>query len=544
MSLPRMDAAARPLRMLFEGGTITGYSDAKLLERFAGRRDEASELAFALLMERHGPMVLRVCRRVLGDHHDALDAFQATFLVLVRRSRSVRKADSIASWLHGVAYRVASSARLAAIRRRKHEHGAAEASRRTVRVEEMDDLGPLLDRAIDGLPERYRAPLVLCHLEGLTHEQAAEQLGWPVGTIKSRMARGRDRLRERLHRQGFDPTAIPIIAAPPPQVVNATARAAIKMIAGQPIGGEIPASAVTLLKGVVRSMKLKKLQLMAAAVCAAGIVGTTAGVLAQQQQFIPPPVPAQAGPITPAVPTPKEPVVTYDVRFVELTGLAWRSELHDRLKAIGRQGPYTVWAVDEETFREITRRGKVVQAPRVTAFSDAKATISSGFKRTIVTGFREATPDDESKSPEGSPKQPVADTETIPDHLEVSFTGHQVAGGVLVRAKIEGSRIVSIADNPVPTRVASGRQGVGRDLVVQIPEIIQSHFEGEWLAPVDSVLIVGLGVHRLPIVGVQRLLKGSESMDFREQLVAFQAMDATLEIRPQANLVPQPGGNR
>ncbi len=534
MSLPRMDAAARPLRMLFEGGTITGYSDAELLERFAGRRDEASELAFALLMERHGPMVLRVCRRVLGDHHDALDAFQATFLVLVRRSRSVRKADSIASWLHGVAYRVASSARLAAIRRRKHEHGAAEAARRTVRVEEMDDLGPLLHSAIDRLPERYRAPLVLCHLEGLTHEQAAEQLGWPVGTIKSRMARGRDRLRERLHRQGFDPTAIPIIAALPPRVVNATARAAIKMIAGQPIGGEIPASAVTLMKGVVRSMKFKKLQLMAAAVCAAGIVGTTAGVLAQPQDPAQLPAPAGARPILPPVPATIEPAVLFDVRFVEMTGLSWRTELYDRLKPIGRQGPYTVWAVTEETFEELTRRGKVVRAPRITAFADANASVLKRTEQTIVTGFRAAPPGGEPQPPEGNPK-PVAKTEKIPDGLEVSLSGHRVDGGVLVRGKVEGSRIVSIVNSPVPSQAAGKGQGGGGDLVVQVPEIIQSHFEGEWVVPVDSVLIIGLGVHRLPNGGI-----GTE---IREQLVAFQAMDATLEIRPQANLVPRPGGN-
>ncbi len=126
MSQGSTTAAPGPLRALFDAGTVAGLADGELLDRFATRGDEGAERAFAALMDRHGPMVLRVCRRVLGRGHDAHDAFQATFLVLVRRARSIRDGDSVASWLHGVAVRVASAERAAEARRRKHERGAAE----------------------------------------------------------------------------------------------------------------------------------------------------------------------------------------------------------------------------------------------------------------------------------------------------------------------------------------------------------------------------------------------------------------------------------
>ena len=135
-------------------------------------------------------MVLRVCRHALGDPNDAEDAFQATFLVLVRKARSLWVRDSLGPWLHRVAHRVATRARLSAARRREHERRAA-AARPTLAVErgDWDELVALLHEEIDRLPERCRVPVVLCDLQGLTHEQAARHLGWPVGTVKSRLAR-------------------------------------------------------------------------------------------------------------------------------------------------------------------------------------------------------------------------------------------------------------------------------------------------------------------------------------------------------------------
>ena len=193
--------ALRHLDTLFRVGTVGGLTDAQLLERFTSRRDEAAELAFAALVERHGPMVLRVCRAVLRDAHEAQDAFQATFLVLVRRAGSLWVRDSLGPWLHQVAYRTASCARSAAARRRRHERRAAELTARPADDGDRDDLEGVIHEEVGRLPERYRAAVVLCLLEGLTPEQAARHLGCPVGTVHSRLARGREQLRGRL-----DPT--------------------------------------------------------------------------------------------------------------------------------------------------------------------------------------------------------------------------------------------------------------------------------------------------------------------------------------------------
>ena len=190
-------AAGSHLRLLFEAGTVTGVSNGPLLEMFVSRRDE---LAFTAMVERHGPMVQRVCHAVLGDHHDAQDAFQATFLVLARSAGSIRQCDSLASWLYGVALRVAAGTRSARAQRRKHERNWA--ALRTVETEsaaeDPDDVEAILHEEIGRLPERFRAPVVLCYLEGRTYEEAAQVLRCPVGTIKSRLSTARERLRRRL----------------------------------------------------------------------------------------------------------------------------------------------------------------------------------------------------------------------------------------------------------------------------------------------------------------------------------------------------------
>ena len=212
MKILRDGAALRQLSTLFNEGVTGAVTDGQLLERFATRRGEASEHAFAALVERHGPVVLRLCRSVLRDEHEAQDAFQATFLVLAQRADSLWVRDSLGPWLHSVAYRVASCARAAAIRRRRHERRHAELAAGRLAVyhdEDRGDLEAVVHEEIDRLPEHYRAPLILCDLEGCTHEQAARHLGWPVGTVKSRQARGRQRLRTR-----SDPTRlVPIIRA-------------------------------------------------------------------------------------------------------------------------------------------------------------------------------------------------------------------------------------------------------------------------------------------------------------------------------------------
>ena len=197
-------AVSCQIRTLFQAGTLGGLTDRQLLERFAMDPQEKAEAAFGVLLERHGPMVLRVCRGVLDDPLDAQDAFQATFLVLVKKARALWVRDSLGPWLHQVAYRTACCARSDAARRRRHERrAAAEAVAR--RVSELGGLDTgwerVLHEEIARLPPHYRAAVVLCDLQGCTHEQAAQHLGCRVGTVKSRLARGRGRLRGRLLRE-------------------------------------------------------------------------------------------------------------------------------------------------------------------------------------------------------------------------------------------------------------------------------------------------------------------------------------------------------
>src|SRR4051812_22066785 len=166
------------LNILFRLGVVGDISDGQLLQRFLATRDGDAEAAFTALVERHGPMVLGVCREILGNAHDAQDAFQATFLVLARKAGSVRNADSLASWLHGVALRVAIRARAAAARRRVYERrGAAIKAAELQRRSGTTEWWPDLHEEIARLPERYREPVVLYYLEGLTTEDAALRIG-------------------------------------------------------------------------------------------------------------------------------------------------------------------------------------------------------------------------------------------------------------------------------------------------------------------------------------------------------------------------------
>src|SRR4051794_4896866 len=202
-----MAAAQGYYRTLFAAGTTTGLTDAQLLERgvAASAAARTAEAAFEALGARHGPMILGVCRRALDDPRDVDDAFQATFLVLVRKAGSVRVDDSLGRWLYGVSRRVAGRARTIAARRSR-----AEVPLERIEAAPTDpdrfELASMLDEELARLPEAFRSAIVLCDLEGLTHEEAARDLLCPVGTIKSRLARGRKKLRERLERRGLAPS--------------------------------------------------------------------------------------------------------------------------------------------------------------------------------------------------------------------------------------------------------------------------------------------------------------------------------------------------
>ena len=205
MASVRSGAAWTQIQRLFGVGTVSGLTEWQLLQRYTDRRDEA---AFSALVARHAPMVLGVCRRMLADPQDVEDAFQATFLVLVRKARALRPHDAVGHWLHGVAYRVALRARSETTRRRSRERTVAsiEDLAPAVGGERLGpdfELRPLLDEELRRLPATYRAAVVLCYLDGQTHEEAARQLGWPVGTVKGRLARAKDLLRDRLTRRGL-----------------------------------------------------------------------------------------------------------------------------------------------------------------------------------------------------------------------------------------------------------------------------------------------------------------------------------------------------
>jgi RNA polymerase sigma factor (sigma-70 family) len=176
-------------------------TDRQLLARFASQRDEEG---FTQLVQRHGPMVLGVCRQILRHEQDAEDAFQATFLVLSRKAGSIRSGEALPNWLFNVANRLARRLRTAALRRQAHEVALVEAPLSELEPGgEIGSLGPILYEEIGRLPDKYRIPLVLCYLEGKTNEQAAQQLGCPAGTVFSRLARARERLRSRLTRRGL-----------------------------------------------------------------------------------------------------------------------------------------------------------------------------------------------------------------------------------------------------------------------------------------------------------------------------------------------------
>jgi RNA polymerase sigma factor (sigma-70 family) len=176
-------------------------SDGQLLERFIFHRDET---AFTDLVHRYGTLVLGVCQRVLCDTHQAEDAFQATFLVLVRKARILDRSGPLGNWLYAVAYRTATKARMTAARRRARERQAMYATSEPCTVEDQawGELRPILDEELSHLPRKYRAPLVLCYLEGKTQQEAAEALGWPSGSMSRRMNRARQLLRDRLEKRG------------------------------------------------------------------------------------------------------------------------------------------------------------------------------------------------------------------------------------------------------------------------------------------------------------------------------------------------------
>ena len=268
------------------GWSDSPLPDGQLLQRYVATRDEQ---AFAGLVERYGPLVLGVCKRVLQHSHDAEDAFQATFLVLARRAATLDGRGSLGNWLYAVAYRTAIKARQSAARRRARELQVLNMS--TVlssEEEEWSDLRPLLDEELNQLPVKYRAPLVLCYLEGKTQEQAARELGWPTGSMSRRMNRARDLLQERLARRGLAlSTGFLFVliaknagaAIVSPTLVGITAKAALAFVAGQAgLEATISGKVASLAEEVLRTTKGKVAKLLIT-VTLLILIATMSGIL-------------------------------------------------------------------------------------------------------------------------------------------------------------------------------------------------------------------------------------------------------------------------
>jgi RNA polymerase sigma factor (sigma-70 family) len=244
-----------------------GLSDGQLLQLY---RDTGDEVAFAAMVRRHGPMVLGVCRRVLGHFQDAEDAFQATFLVLVRKAATIVPPEAVGPWLHGVAYRAAQKARQAAARRRARERLARP--RPAQEFPDRDDRCDDLDREIARLPEVYRNAVVLCELQGLSRKEAARRLGCPEGTLSSRLAKARRLLAQRLRGPTVVAAALTAAgqaaqAAVPPELVRAAEAAA---------RGLVSTEVMTLAQGVMHAMLLSRARwvavlLLVASTLAAGL---------------------------------------------------------------------------------------------------------------------------------------------------------------------------------------------------------------------------------------------------------------------------------
>jgi RNA polymerase sigma factor (sigma-70 family) len=293
-------SVVRQFESLFDSGPVSGLTDRQLLERFTAGPGPAAEAAFTALVGRHGPMVSGLCRQLLVDEHHAEDAFQAVFLVLARKAPVIRDPDLLGNWLYGVTLRTARNARLRLARQRKNEvvdpmryaefrSGAAAvvepSDARTLSREQAEALHEEIDR----LPGSFRLPLVCCYFEGLTLEEASRRLQSPVGTVGSRLARAREKLRRGLARRGLVPSVALAVAlsprsvraAVPYQLSDATTRAAIEFAAQSATGASVSPFAKVLASEVLRAMLIHKLRFVCTIALFITALATGAALLSQ-----------------------------------------------------------------------------------------------------------------------------------------------------------------------------------------------------------------------------------------------------------------------
>lgn len=313
-------------------------TDPELLEQLIRRNEGA---AFAELMRRHGPMVLGVCRRVLGNAHDAEDAFQATFLVLVRRAASIVPRAQVGSFLYGVAYRTALHARALAARRRGKERQVSRGIDQPAAGDDgCADLIPVLDEELNRLPEKYRAPILLCHLEGKSRKEAARQLGVPEGTLSSRLATARKILARRLAQRGLSAPAAVFLAilsretakaAVPAALAITTSRAASHLAAGKAVAAcGVSAATAALTEGVCKAMLLNRLKRYVILSALVALLALGGPVLGRRAGALPPAEPEPAAGPRPARPRPALrgtwKMIAYEVAGLKVAPEAFRAE--------------------------------------------------------------------------------------------------------------------------------------------------------------------------------------------------------------------------
>jgi RNA polymerase sigma factor (sigma-70 family) len=360
-----MDHLMGKIRRMTGAPRADGQTDGELLERFAAQHEQS---AFELLLQRHGPMVLNVCRRVLQNLQDSEDAFQATFLVLLRKAASIAGRELLGNWLYGVAYRTALKARAIATRRKTHESQvpAMETTEMKESAAADRDDRLLLNEEVNRLPEKFRAPIVCCYLQGKTTEEAAEQFGCPKGTVLWRLSRGRDLLRDRLTRRGLALSTGMVAtvladkvasAAVPSALVDTTLMVAhVLVTTGKATtAGVASANVSALTEGVLQAMFMTKLKI-AAALLVACFVLTGSGWAVHQALAEKPAVPAAAIPAQPVAAQPELP--SWPAQFTQLQTLIkpradesqveqvpWITFLWEaRLKAAAEGKPIFIWA--------------------------------------------------------------------------------------------------------------------------------------------------------------------------------------------------------
>jgi RNA polymerase sigma factor (sigma-70 family) len=289
MATTQLNTLLRHVQMQTADPRVAPGTDWQLLEDFAARRDET---AFTTLVARHGPMVLRVCRRVLGHEQDAEDAFQATFLVLARNTGAIRKRETVANWLHGVAYRTAMKAKRTAARRRNHEARHRPPSPQPAASPTWAEVQGVLDEEIQRLPEPFRAAFVLCVMEGKTAPEAAVELACKVGTVSSRLTRARRHLQQRLARRGISLAALLAAlsltepagqAAMPARLAQAAIRSGLLAAADPSASGMIPPRVAALAAGVTQAMFWTKSRIASLLILIAALFAAGAAVAARQE---------------------------------------------------------------------------------------------------------------------------------------------------------------------------------------------------------------------------------------------------------------------